>query len=95
MLSVVESRLVDWEYEMLGVGCYAAGLGVELRMAVYSATAGVKVAFSRLVLSGVVSLCWPLLLILVHLQFVLLELMSFGSTYGWNLQQRICDVCRQ
>ena len=79
----------------LALGVCAAGLGVELRMAVYSATAGVKVAFSLLVLSGAVSLCWPLILILVHLQFVLLELMSFGSTYGWNLQQRICYVCRQ
>ena len=25
MLSVVESRLVDWEYEMLGVGCVCGG----------------------------------------------------------------------
>ena len=25
MLNVVESRLVDWEYEMLGVGCVCGG----------------------------------------------------------------------
>ncbi len=79
----------------LASGVCAAGPGGELRKAVYSANAGVKVAFSLLVLSGVVSLCCPLIVILVHLQFVLLELMSFGSTYGRNLQQRICDVCRQ
>ena len=80
----------------LALGVCAAGLGVELRAAVYSAIAGVKVAFSLLVLAGVVSLCWSLIVILVlYLQLVLLELMLFGSTYGRNLQQRICDACRQ